>query len=405
MPLINMQEKNELNVALCSHEAFIHAIKEGNEQFLKDNYYLASYYEFQDEKGNSLLHYAVESGNQTLVNFILKDGVNPNITNLENKTPLHLAATSNKPLIISALVNNKANINARDKYGNTPLLLACGNYKNRSAIRKLLKLNADITLKNYRHDGPLATLAFRGVQKFEVKEFDELCLTLQLLMNYGAKKENFRCEFTFDHFVVYGKVNHVATLINAGAYLESRCHKHTPLLRAASSGKADIVELLIQRGANKHAATSDGGETALHLAVREGHVDTIQVLLVYGSNPNTQRDPLNPRWAQNRTLLSVFSSSQRINNNSQPCETPLHLAARQGNIEIVNLLLNAGAEINALAKFGTPLDYAIDGMKSLNFEQNSENYKQVIGLLAGHGANSNMHRVGNDTQFKLQYNK
>ena len=40
-------------------------------------------------------------------------------------------------------------------------------------------------------------------------------------------------------------------------------------------------------------------------------------------------------------------------------ETPLHIAAREGHIDIAELLINKGADVNAKNNYGkTPFDYA-----------------------------------------------
>ena len=59
----------------------------------------------------------------------------------------------------------------------------------------------------------------------------------------------------------------------------------TPLLWAAVTGKAEAIELLIQRGANVNAVDRDGG-TALHAAAFLGHEKAVETLLQNGAKVN-----------------------------------------------------------------------------------------------------------------------
>jgi ankyrin repeat protein len=61
------------------------------------------------------------------------------------------------------------------------------------------------------------------------------------------------------------------------------------------------------------------GETALHLAAGEGHLEIVKLLLEHGADVNAKT----------------------------AYETALHLAAGEGHLEIVKLLLEHGADVNA----------------------------------------------------------
>jgi len=63
----------------------------------------------------------------------------------------------------------------------------------------------------------------------------------------------------------------------------------TPLSWAAISGRAEAVELLIQRGANVNAVNRDGG-TALHGAAFLGHVKAVDLLVQNGAKINTANE-------------------------------------------------------------------------------------------------------------------
>ncbi|KAJ1486173.1 ankyrin repeat-containing domain protein, partial [Baffinella frigidus] len=62
----------------------------------------------------------------------------------------------------------------------------------------------------------------------------------------------------------------------------------SPLHGAAEGGHAEIVLLLLQKGANMTSITEDG-ETPLLLAARWGHNTTVQLLLDKGADVNVTK--------------------------------------------------------------------------------------------------------------------
>jgi hypothetical protein len=89
----------------------------------------------------------------------------------------------------------------------------------------------------------------------------------------------------------------------------------TPLHAAAENGHAEMIQLLLSKGADVNARTASG-YTPLHLAAKNGHGLCARILLDAGANVNAQSD------------------------NG---ETPLYLAAGNGHGEMVQLLVARGA--------------------------------------------------------------
>ena len=73
----------------------------------------------------------------TIVDFLIKNGVDVNSVDLLGKTPLHYAVTQNNPIVVLELINFGASLNAQDKEGNTPLDVAVS--ENNEAVVKILK--------------------------------------------------------------------------------------------------------------------------------------------------------------------------------------------------------------------------------------------------------------------------
>ena len=78
-----------------------------------------------------------------------------------------------------------------------------------------------------------------------------------------------------------GHAQVAALLIERGAnasYGSKKCDFQTPLIQAALENQLEVVELLIDKGANVNANDNDF-RTALMYAAKEGHVDVVKALL------------------------------------------------------------------------------------------------------------------------------
>uniref|UniRef100_A0A8I3QV99 Poly [ADP-ribose] polymerase n=1 Tax=Canis lupus familiaris TaxID=9615 RepID=A0A8I3QV99_CANLF len=114
--------------------------------------------------------------------------------------------------------------------------------------------------------------------------------------------------------------------------------KSTPLHFAAGFGRKDVVEYLLQNGANVQAR-DDGGLIPLHNACSFGHAEVVSLLLRHGADPNA-RDNWN--------------------------YTPLHEAAIKGKIDVCIVLLQHGAEPTIRNTDGrTALDLADPSAKAV----------------------------------------
>jgi ankyrin repeat protein len=77
----------------------------------------------------------------------------------------------------------------------------------------------------------------------------------------------------------------VNVLLSHGAAVDERNDKQETALHLATN--CNIAECLLKRGAQINAATVDG-ETPLYVACQRGSVDLVDMLLQYGAEPNGQ---------------------------------------------------------------------------------------------------------------------
>uniref|UniRef100_A0ABM0N060 Poly [ADP-ribose] polymerase n=1 Tax=Saccoglossus kowalevskii TaxID=10224 RepID=A0ABM0N060_SACKO len=133
------------------------------------------------------------------------------------------------------------------------------------------------------------------------------------------------------------RVKKLVTTHNVNAR-DTAGRKSTPLHFAAGFGRKDVVEHLLQHGANVHSR-DDGGLIPLHNACSFGHAEVVTLLLRHGGDANA-RDNWN--------------------------YTPLHEAAIKGKIDVCIVLLQHGADPNIRNTDGkTALDLAEPSAKAV----------------------------------------
>jgi uncharacterized protein len=147
----------------------------------------------------------------------------------------------------------------------------------------------------------------------------------------------------------YGDVSAIRHLLTHGAPL-SLLGENLGLNDAAFHGHWPLVQFLLEQGAAVNHAQADTGETALHAALckanRPAYDLVVRVLLAYGADPTRPTKP--------GVETGGFMRDCRTTG-----ETPLHRAAAFGSEDAVQMLLDAGAAVDARDMHGdSPLTWA-----------------------------------------------
>ena len=115
----------------------------------------------------------------------------------------------------------------------------------------------------------------------------------------------------------FGNLEIVQILLQNGANIDHKgMYGKTPLMQACRYEYLDIVKLLLQNGANIHEK-DDHNETSIFYACRVGNLEIVKFLLENGANIN-ETDDLN--------------------------ETPLFYASQHRHLELVQFLIQNGAK-------------------------------------------------------------
>jgi uncharacterized protein len=147
----------------------------------------------------------------------------------------------------------------------------------------------------------------------------------------------------------YGDVSAIRFLLGHGESLDS-LGDNKGLHAASFHGHWRLCRFLLENGADANRALEDTGETPLHAALsktdRVIYDRVVKVLLKYGANPNVA------------TRYGV-ETGDFMRDCRTKGETPLHRAAAFGNADSIQILLDAGAVIDAKDMNGdSPLGWA-----------------------------------------------
>jgi uncharacterized protein len=161
-----------------------------------------------------------------------------------------------------------------------------------------------------------------------------------------------------------GSAPMIDRLLKAGADVNAPLSAggDTALMMAARTGKTDAIRVLVEAGGNVNAKESWGGTTALMWAVSEGHADAARLLIGAGADVNARSNYVaaaNGRGFEGRTPVAN-RTEPKAEEFASGWLTPLTLAAREGDVEMARILVNAGADVNVAAGDGkTALALAI----------------------------------------------
>lgn len=268
--------------------------------------------------GEQPIHAASRAGQKEVVELLISKGVSPLVKTQGDLTCLHLASTRD---VAELLVSKGIDVNVQSNYRERPLHLAAQR-GNAEVVRYLLENGADPLAR--AKDMDVMTLNYASTQAVA-----ELLVAKGALIN-GASSENER--------------------------------NTPPIFSAAWNGYADVVLWLAEQGADVNAKNYSR-LTAIQAGVERGHVDVVTALLAKGAQTATPqgmgRGLLSTAVEKaNVKMVQVLLDAGLSPNESHPL--PLHIAAGEGNKEILELLLARGADPALQESRSTALHAAAD---------------------------------------------
>ncbi|XP_071965136.1 transient receptor potential cation channel subfamily A member 1-like isoform X2 [Antedon mediterranea] len=277
---------------------------------------------FKDKRGAGVLHHSVKGNNIQIMEFLISEGIDVNLQDSSQNTPLHWAALYDKPDACRLLLSEfGANPNILNDCHQAPLHIGCD--KNYTSIVEILcsESKTDINLAGDAGQTPLHYCA--------VKDSVE---TANILIRKEAKMT---IPDSNGMYVLHSAATHASSRVLDLLFTEGEkfgCtrksmlslldrEQNSALHCAVNGGDINAVKLCLDFGVALDVKQDDGS-TAIHLACSLGCLKIIKLMI--------EREP-------GKHLLEI-----KDNQN----QTPLHKAAMFDHEELVKLLINEGASVD-----------------------------------------------------------
>ncbi|KAK8060972.1 hypothetical protein PG996_010902 [Apiospora saccharicola] len=306
----------------------------------------------RDNTGWTPLHWAVHHGDKLLVRYLVGDLAGVDLLEARDDgyglTVLMMAAVNGDTDMVALLLNSGASTAAKDDEGRTALHHAARNGRE-AVVEALVDHGADITAETNDGRRPEQLALDAGYE-----ETADLFTGQIPVSKKGLEQSRLQLVATLVAAAASDNVPQPARLLSregGGGPLISVLDPdgRRALSAAAENGHGDAVEYLIQQGSHIDARDAHG-ETALWWASRNGHVQVVETLLRREASIEIgDLDDLTPLCAAaHKGHEAVADALLRRSGDSNAVtmygRTPLMFATLAGNLEMVELLVNNGAQ-------------------------------------------------------------
>ncbi|CAM9863379.1 unnamed protein product, partial [Laminaria digitata] len=270
-----------------------------------------------DNEGRSPLHLAAQCGNPVATRALLTAGADANIRYISGYfqlSPLHVAARCTPPQTMTAMHDEEG-----DHRPEVNILLRAVIRDLPSTVRHILAAGVDANIRYKYGNGDITAL--------EAATLLQHLGVVRALVEHGVEVNGIGVggRTALQNAVMLNDrvdVDLVDLLLSAGADIDARAAEGITALHMATNQPGDITAVLLQRGAAKHALDPEG-RSPLHLAAEYGNLAATRALLAAGADTNIRYG-------------GIF------------CEmSPLDVAARCGQIEVIREFARHGVDMNA----------------------------------------------------------
>ncbi|XP_078106674.1 ankyrin repeat and death domain-containing protein 1A [Sander vitreus] len=276
-------------------------------------------------------------------------GLNANAKNVDNRTALHYAVAGKNKEAVQLLLQRRVKVDQKDKYGVAPIHLAAW-FGSLEILKLLVQAGAEQKVENTE-----------GLNIMHCAAINNHTEIIEYIMNDLQMKELDKDDQSghraFALAAEHGCVEMMDTLARPYNMDTMKPNKRgeTPLHLAARNGHLDAVQSLLQSFDTRDEVNMDG-ETALYQAADNGQEECVLALLEAGCDPNilttAKCSALHPVAEKGDTALVQLLLDHKAHTDfqNQHLEAPIHLAVKNSHIPVIHSLLKAGCNINVTDK-------------------------------------------------------
>ena len=281
------------------------------------------------------------SGDADSMRALLDASANPNVRNKSLMTPLMLSACNGHIKCLKMLKQHGADEFAVDSKGRNVLHLAAAS-KRLEIVRWLLCVYPPHRPQQLKHRASILAKAADSLATRSPKDLREASdAEGSKPLHVAAMREN-------DEIL--------KTLLIAGVDIESKNNwGRTALHQSIISNRRNSFDILLQNGASPNAVDA-GLMSPLHWAAKTGHTEMMQPLLEKGADRQAyNRDGFQPMhqaaWVgQIPCVEALLAERKDLDSLTKRGEALLHIACLNGNIAMATYLLQNNVEVNPWAK-------------------------------------------------------
>jgi len=332
-----------------------------------------------DGDGTTALHWASYRDDAESADLLIRAGARVNAANDLGATPLWIACLNGSPKMVGGLLRAGANPKASLLLGETALMAAARS-GSAEVVRLLVEAGADVNARAargqtalmwaaaQRHPDVVRVLIAHGG---DVHARSESWSQVEAVSPHGVPEYNRAIPYGHDTPLLFaarsGDTASARLLVEAGADVNDQdAWGVSVLVLAAHSGFRDLVDFLLENGADPNSAAA--GFTALHEAVMRRDEPLVRTLLDHGADP---RVPLKA-WTPTRRQSSDLHFEPELVGAS-----PFWLAARVVHTGIMRLLVERGAD----PLFVHRSDRIVDGKDGRAYDHRHDSTTAVMAAL------------------------
>ncbi|KAF5551310.1 hypothetical protein FMEXI_3428 [Fusarium mexicanum] len=313
---------------------------------------------------NQSLYWASRLGHDRIVTALLQSGAEPNTRQLEGQTALTVASEhGNRSCVTALLADSRTNVNAPGRNGRTALSFACGGGHD-DIVKELLNQKA---CNPDEPDNSGATPFFWAVGGGHHSILSTLARFRSVDINHQDKTGRTAVSWASGD----GMADTLIRLIKLPRIdINAKDNKgRSPLSWAAGNGCTDVVEVLLANPKLDKTSIDNDNRNAISWACVRGHFQVLVRLLEAGC-PGVDAEDIDGwtplAWAIHTdspdTVQTLISNENvLIERRDKGGRTALSWAVEYGHIEVVKVLLRAGADTGTQTGSGrTPAMIAKD---------------------------------------------